>query len=130
MAGPYLEDLGNQLYVVVFPTADDLTAEKCEVLVPQLEAASRVGPVAILCEVPPLRVVDPSMITFGLTMMSGGRINAPIIGVVAKSAVIRIALRAIQAALKVYGKDLEVATHDTRELGVKWATERLAALPK
>lgn len=128
MAGPYVDELGNRVCVVVFPTADDVTAEKSEPLIPQLEAAGRQAPIAILIEVPPLRGIDPSMVTFIISMMSGRRINAPVVGVVAKNAVVRVTLRAIQAALKVYGKDIEIATHDTRELGVAWAAERISLL--
>lgn len=126
MSEPRVEDHGGGVFLVVFPAVEDVTAAKSIPIVATLAEASKQGPIALLAATPPdIRLVEPSMISYWLQAINSGQVRAECIGVVSKAIAVRIALKALQSALKVYGKDTLIATHPSIEVALAWARENL-----
>lgn len=126
MSEPHVEDRGGGVFLLVFPTVEDVTAAKSVPLVAVLTAASTQGPIALVAVTPPdIRLIEPAMISYWLQAINSGQVKAQCMGVVSKAIAVRIALKALQSALKIYGKETLIATHPNTEAALAWARENL-----
>jgi hypothetical protein len=117
-----VQQLEEHIFLVDFPEAEDVTVASSVPIAATIIAASKGRPMVLLAETPPtLRLVDPAMISYWLDRINRGEVNAKAIGVVSRGVVVRIALKALQSALKVYGKHTLISTHATREATIEWA---------
>lgn len=110
------------VWVITFPTKEDVTAAASEPLVPPLVEASKEGPIVLIATPPPdLRFVEPSMSAFWLEAMSRRGVRVRGIGVVTRSFAVRSVVIAFGLAMKVGGKPIAADTFPTEQEAVNWA---------
>jgi hypothetical protein len=112
---------------MVFPTVEDVVPEKCPPLVARLVEGCKQGPIALIADVPvSLRGVMPSMVSFWLEALNRKDLDVRVVAVVTKSLAVRVAVKAVDAAMKIRNKPIVANTTATRDEAVRWAEETLA----
>jgi hypothetical protein len=118
-----LRQAGPGVWVITFPTREDVTAKASEPLVPPLIEASKAGPI-VLVAIPPadLRIVEPSMSAFWLEAMTRRGVQVRAIGVVTRSFAVRSVVIAFGLAMKMAGKPFAADTFASEDAAVAWAS--------
>lgn len=110
------------VWVIDFPSKEDVVAERCGHLVPPLVEASKRGPLVLVAAVPAdLRMVESKMSLFWLQAMISGGVNVNGIAVVTKSLAVRSVVTAFGMTMKLRKFPIHAMTFKTREEAVAWA---------
>jgi hypothetical protein len=123
-----VSQISEGVWLVKFPTKEDVVAERCAHLLPPLIEASKAGPIVLLAVPPPdLRMVQTSMSTFWLDAFTTKGVNVCGVGIVTHSSAVRVVLRGIGLALSLRNKPIATQAHDTVDSASNWAAALIKA---
>lgn len=109
------------VFLVRFPTVDEVVASECAHLIPPLAEGSKRGRIVLLAAPPPdLRFVQPSMSTFWLEAFTQRGVDVAGIGIVTKSPAVRVVLSAIGTALRLKRIDVATRACESVEDAIDW----------
>ena len=114
-------EVAPRVWLIHFPTNALINGPACVDLLPPMLASSKGGPIIMLAEPPAdLRGVDLSLTTFWLSAIRVQGLRVRGMGVVTKSASVRVALRGIQLALSLTSTPIATQSFDTVDQAIAW----------
>jgi hypothetical protein len=110
------------VWVVDFPTREDVVADRCAHLLPPMIAASASGPIIMIALLPPdVRFVDPRMPVFWLEAVINKGLKVHGIAVVTRSRAVSSVVHAFALAMKLREHPILARTFDAPADAVAWS---------
>ena len=117
-----VREVAYGIWLITFPTKEEVVASACGHLVPPLIDASKKGRLVVIANVPPdLRLIEPSVSAFWLDAMTKRGVLARAVAVVTKSLAVKTVVGAFGIAMKISNKPIEARTFPTEGEAIVWA---------
>lgn len=110
------------IWVLDFPTKEDVVAERCVHLLPPMVEGSAHGPIMLVALLPPdVRFVDPRMPVFWLEAVLNKGLQLHGIAIVSKSRAVSMVVQAFAMAMKLRERPILAKTFETSGDAIAWS---------